>query len=652
MSLKTVIILLLIAISNLGLSQSNSSYSKKKFDKAYQQNQSVKTLLDSADYYLKTDRNKAFTYLEQAYLISVKNKNIQEQISVYTKLGEYYEFYKQHDLAAFNYRKAVSLNKRNIDIDLILKTTEQYNKAGLFEDGIRFLKSNENNFKKADEVVFYKTLGESYLLKNDNDSAKILLEKALDLSDKYNLKDENIEIKLLLAKLYSKSGNTNKEIDLLKQANTQSQETNKKELQIQAKSDLADFYSRNNFVEEEINTRNSIITDLEFADSTYGSTLNTTKKAEEKIRIAQSYNKSQQYDKALDVVESIDVESNDETADLEIKKEAAKVESEAYLNIGDEKAALKSYEEYSSLLDQLYKQKELEYQNISNLNNQLRNQQWRIDFLEKDKEIYDAEMQMYASERELNQEKLKYQKWYIILLVTILLLLIATIIILYQKNKVQKRHNSYLALKSLRVQMNPHFIFNALNSINNFIVKNDEINANKYLSRFSKLMRRILNNSEQDFIPIEQEIEILELYIQIEYMRFSDKFNYVFEIDERINTEDFQIPPMLIQPYIENAVWHGLRYKEEDGKLLVKMEISDDNLKVIIEDNGIGRKKSEELKTKNQKSNKSKGIKNTKGRLEILSKIYNKEFKHNISDLTENGEGTKVEILIPKIDKE
>ena len=146
----------------------------------------------------------------------------------------------------------------------------------------------------------------------------------------------------------------------------------------------------------------------------------------------------------------------------------------------------------------------------------MRSHQGRIDFLEKDKLIYDAEMEMVEQQGAYQRDRIRYQNTYIVLLVVALLLLIVSLVMIAIRYRIQRKHNNYLALKSLRAQMNPHFIFNALNSINNFIVKNDERNANKYLARFSRLMRSILNNSEEDFIPLEKEIEILELYLQLE----------------------------------------------------------------------------------------------------------------------------------------
>ena len=117
-----------------------------------------------------------------------------------------------------------------------------------------------------------------------------------------------------------------------------------------------------------------------------------------------------------------------------------------------------------------------------------------------------------------------------------------------------------LELKSLRAQMNPHFIFNSLNSVNSFISKNDDRSANKYLSQFSRLMRMVLENSKHDFVSLDSEIEILKLYLELEHLRFQDKFDYDFTIGGGVKKDEIEIPPMLIQPFIENSVWHGLRY--------------------------------------------------------------------------------------------
>ena len=197
--------------------------------------------------------------------------------------------------------------------------------------------------------------------------------------------------------------------------------------------------------------------------------------------------------------------------------------------------------------------------------------------------------------------------------------------------------------------MNPHFIFNALNSVNTYIAKSDERSANRFLSDFSTLMRAVLENSEEDFISLSKELELLELYVKLEHSRFPEKFEYKITIDERIDIDSFQIPPMLLQPYIENAIWHGLRYKDEKGQLLVQVSEENRNtITICIEDNGIGRKRSQELKTQNQKRQKSKGMGNISKRIAILNDMYKDKVDVQITDLETNGEGTKVLFTLKK----
>ena len=198
--------------------------------------------------------------------------------------------------------------------------------------------------------------------------------------------------------------------------------------------------------------------------------------------------------------------------------------------------------------------------------------------------------------------------------------------------------------------MNPHFIFNALNSVNSFIASNDERTANKYLSDFSQLMRAVLENSDEDFIPLSKEIELLELYTKLEHFRFKDKFDYDITVDKSINIEEFQIPPMLLQPYIENAVWHGLRYKKEKGQLNINIaKKSEDEITITIADDGIGRARSKALKTENQKKQNSKGMGNIKKRVAILNEMYKDKVDVFVDDFqaTEDS-GTKVVVTLKK----
>ena len=162
-------------------------------------------------------------------------------------------------------------------------------------------------------------------------------------------------------------------------------------------------------------------------------------------------------------------------------------------------------------------------------------------------------------------------------------------------------------------------------------------------------MRSVLENSEKDFIPLEKEIELLELYVKLEHFRFKDKFEYAITIDENLNVNEFVIPPMLLQPYVENAVWHGLRYKKEKGKLEINFqEIDSETVLITITDDGIGRKKSQELKTENQKKQNSKGMGNIQKRIAILNQMYKDKVDVEVNNIFQNEEGTQVQLILKK----
>jgi len=175
-----------------------------------------------------------------------------------------------------------------------------------------------------------------------------------------------------------------------------------------------------------------------------------------------------------------------------------------------------------------------------------------------------------------------------------------------------------LEMQALRAQMNPHFIFNSLNSINMFILENNKLQASEYLSKFSRLVRLILQNSQEAFIPLENELEALELYLELESMRFQNKFEYKVEVDDDVDTAELKVPPLIIQPYAENAIWHGLMHKKEGGHLGIEVSLEDDVLCYKISDDGIGRKRAAELNSKSASKHKSMGMRITSDRLAAL----------------------------------
>lgn len=207
-------------------------------------------------------------------------------------------------------------------------------------------------------------------------------------------------------------------------------------------------------------------------------------------------------------------------------------------------------------------------------------------------------------------------------------------------------------LQSLRLQMNPHFLFNALNSVQQMILANEEMVATRYLSKFSKLLRTILVHSDKEFVTLKEELEILNLYVDLESMRFKESFNYHIKCDDEIDTDEIKLPTLLIQPFVENAIWHGLMHKEGERLLTVRFSEKDDCIECIVEDNGIGREKASEAKLTTGQGSKhtSKGIAVSIERLQAMGNGNGKHGSMRIIDLKdESGKarGTMVEIIFP-----
>lgn len=206
-------------------------------------------------------------------------------------------------------------------------------------------------------------------------------------------------------------------------------------------------------------------------------------------------------------------------------------------------------------------------------------------------------------------------------------------------------------MQALRAQMNPHFIFNCLNSINRYIVKSDQTTASLYLTKFAKLIRLILDNSNCKNVILTNELEALKLYIEMEALRFDKKFTYEIIVEPNLGTDTIELPPLIIQPYVENAIWHGLLHKESSGHLSISVSMAGDSmLQCIIEDNGVGREMAKNLKSKTATSRKSLGMQLTENRLSLLNKHAELNASVEIIDLQNGGNeavGTKVVLRIP-----
>jgi len=297
--------------------------------------------------------------------------------------------------------------------------------------------------------------------------------------------------------------------------------------------------------------------------------------------------------------------------------------------------SLKYYKLYKAISDSLFRMER---------NKELSELQVKFDVQSKEKEI------ILEKKKEIESTR---QRSVIVSIAagSFVLIVVLIVILFYQRYRARIRRNLLFSeQKALRAQMNPHFIFNSLGSIQNFILKQDADTANDYLTKFSCLIRQVLDNSKHNTITLTQELETLENYLFLEKVRFGKTFDYSVHVAPELNPSMIEIPPMLIQPVLENAILHGLAPANRKG--LLKLEIkrtSDTRIAVIIEDNGIGRAKSAEI-NKTRKAHKSTGLKNVYERIELLNKTERTDFTIQIADkVSIEGEagGTVVTIEMP-----
>jgi len=307
---------------------------------------------------------------------------------------------------------------------------------------------------------------------------------------------------------------------------------------------------------------------------------------------------------------------------------------------GDYKKSLDYYRRAIKFDDEISSARNLRYVNDVIIRYQTDKKTNEIENLKKDNEIAHL--------------KLKKNNAAFLISGVALLLLTAILYVLYRQHQLNnERKLLTLEQKMLRSQMNPHFLFNSLNSIKLYIINNEKKNAVHYLNKFSKLVRKILEASSLKEISLADELETAELYMNIENIRFSNKINFSLTIDRSVDVEQVKIPSLILQPFLENALWHGLSSK--DGEKIIKMHVSkiqDEFIKISIIDNGIGRAASERIKENKVLKRKSLGVNITKERLANFSKDYLNSFNVEFVDLfddNKNAIGTEVVLTIPII---
>jgi len=618
-----------------------SSKSKKDLFSVY---------IDSAKVFLKKDAGKSIGYVTKALQpfrgTSITNK---QNAIAFETLGDINLFWKQPDLAIDNYKRSISEIEtidRRIKLANAFRVNSNYQESlSLYKE---LLKATLSNYQK---VTVYEGLGDAYMAINDHVKSVLNYQKGLDVATAHSITPKITDLNSKIAEVYSISGAVEEAWQYFDNSLNLAKKENPKRA-VEEKNKVADFYNRNRNFDEEIKLRNETLDELkdikdgEVDDEDAQNSPLTPQR--QNYKIANAYIAQDKYDEAIPYLEK-SISEAESKEDLVVEKDATRKLSEVYKGIGNFSKAAESYERYVAVVDELYVKKEQELSQATRFNKEIALKQNRITSLENERELNESRYKLAFENQNLIQKNNRVQQWVIASLVLVALLLLFAAYTQYKSVKRQRYANNVLALKSLRTQMNPHFIFNALNSVNSFIAMSDERAANKYLSEFSQLMRSVLENSDEDFIPLSKEIELLELYVKLEHFRFKDKFDFAITVDEQLQLSEFVIPPMLLQPYVENAVWHGLRYKEEKGSLTIHFkQLDSETVTITITDDGIGRKKSKLLKTENQKKQKSKGMGNIQKRITILNEMHKDKVDVTVHNVFENEEGTQVVLTLKK----
>jgi tetratricopeptide (TPR) repeat protein len=313
--------------------------------------------------------------------------------------------------------------------------------------------------------------------------------------------------------------------------------------------------------------------------------------------------------------------------------------SDMYLGIKDTSNAFKSFVQYKYYSDSLIIRESAKGLSDARLRYETDSHRKEVDLLSY--RIKNQRLMIYG-----------FNGLIVITLVIGLLLLRGSRLRAKRRISEMNRKISEITQANLRQQMNPHFIFNTLNSIQYYMYQHDKLATNNYLTKFSSLMRKVLENSQHTSITLYDELDALKLYLELECIRFKDKFEYSINVDEEIDTLLFKVPTMLIQPFVENSICHGLMPGEDKGLLKIDLKLETDYISCTIEDNGIGREAAQKRKPKSDNNHNSLGTQIVTSRLDLVNELYGTSLKTIYTDLKKsNGDpaGTRVELHIPII---
>src|SRR5690554_3971663 len=649
MTIKTKIFSVFLLFSFLiGLSQQQEIDSLKRILEASENDIEKSQILNQiSDLYKTQSPVLMMDFANQALEISQKIKNKEEEANAYLNLGN-------SQIISGNYPKALEYftNAKNLFEELKSEPeNQQKNQDGLARayGSIGIVFSEQSNYSKALEYNLkalklyeesadllrlsrvYNNIGIVYKARKEEFKALEYFMKAKELQEQ--IQDKTIGITTTnIANIYLDQKNYSKAIEFYDKA----EDYFKKHPNPRGEGEL---YNNLGLYYKETSAPQKAVESWEKAKDKFNAIEDKFGISDTYYNLGEFYFEQNNFDKSLENTQKAK-ELAKEIKTLEMIVLSENLLSKIYEQKGDLNKSLEHFKSYSIAKDSL-----TNYENIR------KSVQSEMNFeFEKRETLYKKEQEQNEI---LLQEQSKRHTLQLVFGSLFLLLAVGLGFLFYNRNQLKKnltlqKNLAEYEQKALHLQMNPHFVFNCLGSISSFIIQNGNDSAIKYLAKFSKLMRLTLEYSKESLIPVDKEIEGLQNYLELEQLRFNKVFDFKITKDATIE-DDMALPPLLIQPFVENAIIHGLIPKKEFGLVLVDFSLTDKNLVCTITDNGIGLSKSKEIKENSVQVHKSMALDIIKKRLEMIGDSNSKATIFTIEEIIENGEikGTKVVLRLP-----
>lgn len=648
--MKTRILLyLFLIISTSVLSQDKVIDSlKSEFKKAKNDIDKTKVLNSLADQYKYSDPTKMAEYGYQALQLAKKINYKVEEGNAYLNIGTSNIILGKYNIALDNFISAKiifeennvsSTNKKEIAQGLAkaygsmgVVFSEQSNYAKALQFYLKSVKIYEELKDEGKCSKIYNNLGVIYKSQNSDFKALEYFIKAQKIQDKIN--DVNAGITLTnIANIYLKQKSFDKALEYytlaLKALNKNPNPRAFGELY----NNMGLYFKEQKKTDEAVLSWKKAATTFQSIDDKFGL-------ADTYIHLGQFYLEKNQLEEALEN-SNMAIILADEINVLEQKVLSEKLLSDIYSKKGNDNLALEHFQKYSVAKDSLTNEENIRKSVEASMNYEFE----KKELLQKEEN----------DKRELLlKEEAKSSNLKLLFGALIMLLLFGIGFLIYNRTQLKKTLTLQKELaeyeqKALHLQMNPHFVFNCLGSISSFIVQNGTDSALKYLAKFSKLMRLTLEYSKESLIPIDKEIESLQNYLELEQLRFNQKFDFEIIKSDEIE-DDMALPPLLLQPFVENSIIHGLIPKAEKGKISIHFSLNSNTLSCTIEDTGIGVEKSKEFKENLVSVHKSMALDITKKRLEMMEASTSQKAMVEIIEVKdENGktQGTRVVLNLP-----